>query len=177
MEVDIFNAVINLYKVVLYDSTNTCSFQQIKLQNFFHTMHHTFTNIFSKCKHATMSQKHRQDQGSFAKKNQREQTRVMVQYEDLIDMQIMDAVGFIYNVVTSSNKYNNLIYNVIIWLLDVQCVEYNLAIEKEAIIITIYLYIANSHSQQDNIFIEYSKKFTFIFIKITIQTILLVVHI
>ena len=159
-----------------------CSFHQIKLQNFFHTMHHAFTTIFSKCKHATMSQKHRQ--GSCFKKNQGKPTHVMIKYADLIDMQIMDAVVFTYNIVTSCKQYNNWIYNIIIWLLPVHCDIYNLAIENKSILLTIYLYIANLHINpikwckcvyicSKTIFLLILKKSTFIFIKFTIKTALL----
>ena len=145
-------------------------------------MHHTFTTIFSKCKPATMSRKHRQDQGTFVMKNQRDDTHLMVKYADLIDVQIMGAVVFTYNIVTSCKKFNNWIYNIIIWLLSVQCDTYKLAIEKEAIIITIYLYIANSHINRikccvyicsNIIFLLNTQKITLILIKITIQTSLL----
>ena len=114
-----------------------------------------------------MSQKHHQDQASFVKKTQREQTNAMVKYADLIGMQLMGDVVFTHNIESSSKKDNKCIYNINIWSMDAHCDTYNLAIEKQAIIIKMYLYIANSlinpnkmlciYSRQSNIFIEYSK--------------------
>ena len=62
---------------------------------------------------------------------------------------MFDVVICTQNVETSSEKYMNLIYSIINWLLCVHGDAYDFAIAKAAMIITMYLYNGNSHIKMD----------------------------